>query len=80
MSYEIDGIKEISCPCGRGKIKQVSKSNDWNQSKIEVTIDCEECIKNYEIINEIFCPKPKHDYTIYYCKNKDTGEKNKLNL
>ncbi len=80
MSYEIDGIKEISCPCGREKIKQVSKSNDWNQSKIEVTIDCEECIKNYEIINESFCSKPKHDYIIYYCKDKNTGEKIKLNL
>lgn len=80
MSYEIEEIKEISCLCGRGKIKKVSKSNDWNQSKVEVTIDCEKCIKNYDIICEIFCPKPKHDYTIYYCKDKNTGEKIKLEL
>lgn len=80
MSYEIDTINEIDCPCGKGKIKQIFKSNDWNQTKVEVIIDCKECIKNYEIISEYFCPKPKHDYIIYYCKNKNTGEKIKLNL
>ena len=80
MSYEIAEIKEIGCLCGRGKIKQVFKSNAWNQSKVEVTIVCEECIKNYDIINKIFYPKPKHDYIIYYCKDKNTGEEIKLDL
>lgn len=80
MSYEITEINEIDCLCGRGKIKQVSKSNEWNQTKVEVTIDCKDCIKSYDIISENFCPKPKHDYTLYYCKNKSTGEEIKLNL
>lgn len=80
MSYEIDRINEIVCPCGKGKIKQTFKSNDWNQTKEEVIIDCKECIKNYDIISKHFNPKPKHDYKIYYCRNKNTGEKIKLNL
>lgn len=59
----------------KGKLSKYS-----NQTKVEVIIDCKECIKNYDIISEYFCPKPKHDYIIYYCKNKNTGEKIKLNL
>ena len=27
MGYEIDSIKEIKCPCGKGVKKKVSKSN-----------------------------------------------------
>ena len=33
MSYEVDKIKEIECPCGKGKIKLTSESNDWNQTR-----------------------------------------------
>ncbi len=80
MSYEIDRINKINCPCSKGKIKQIIKSNDWNQIQEEVIIDCKDCIKDYEIVSEYFCPKPKHDYTVYYCKNKKTGERIKLNL
>lgn len=80
MSYEIDAINETKCPCGKGKIKLIFKSNDWNKTKEDVIIDCEECIKNYDIISKHFNPKPKHDYKIYYCRNKNTGEKIKLNL
>lgn len=80
MSYEIDKIKTIDCLCGKGKIKQVFKSNDWNQTKEEITIECEECQKNYIIVRENLCLKPKRNYTVYFCKNKNTGEKIELNL
>ena len=33
MSYEIDDIKEIKCPCNKGKIRRISKSNEWSQKK-----------------------------------------------
>lgn len=80
MSYEIDRIKEIDCPCGKGKIQQILESNDWNQLRETIEILCLECKENYEIESEYFCPKPKHDYTIYYCKSKKNGQKIKLNL
>ena len=80
MSYEVDNIKRIDCPCGKGKIKQACESNDWNQTREYIEIECDECKNKYEITREYFCPKPKHDYTIYYCKNKKSGEKIKLDL
>ena len=80
MSYEVDKVEEIKCPCGKGKIKQICGSNDWNQTKEHIEIVCNECKNKYEIIREYYCPKPKRDYTIYYCKNKKSGEKIKLDL
>ena len=47
MSYEIDSIKKIKCPCKRGTIERVTKSNDWNQVKESITINCEECKNKY---------------------------------
>ena len=80
MSYEIDDIKEIKCPCNKGKIRRISKSNEWCQKKESIYIDCEECSKKYEIISEYFCPKPKLDYTIYYLKDKNSVDKIKIDL
>ena len=80
MSYEVDKIKEIECPCGKGKIKLTSESNDWNQTRENIEILCDECKEKYEIVRESFNPKPKHDYTIYYCKNKIDGQKIKKDL
>ena len=80
MSYEVDRVKEINCPCGKGKIKQTCESNNWNQTREYIEILCDECKEKYEIVNESFNPKPKHDYTIYYCKNKIDGQKIKLDL
>ena len=48
--------------------------------KKKAYIDCEECNKKYEIISEYFCPKPKHDYTIYYLKDKNSVDKIKIDL
>ena len=80
MSYEIDSIQEIKCPCGKGIIKKVSKSNEWNQSKEDISIICEDCEKKFIIEKEYFTPKPKHEYIVYYCKNKNDGIKIKLDL
>ncbi|MCL2354939.1 MAG: hypothetical protein FWC68_03560 [Oscillospiraceae bacterium] len=82
MSWEVLNIKEVKCPCGKGKIKKVIKSDDWNRIKEETPyFECNECLERYKIEQEQFSPKPKHDYTIYYCINKkDNNEKIKLDL
>ena len=80
MSYEIDSIKKIKCPCKRGTIERVTKSNDWNQVKESITINCEECKNKYSIISEYYCRKPKHETTIYYLQNNSTGEKTEIDL
>ena len=52
-------------------------------SDIEIGRTYKVIINNNEIndiINKIFYPKPKHDYIIYYCKDKNTGEEIKLDL
>ena len=80
MSYEIISTKQINCPCGKGKIEYTLKQNDWFQTKELVEIVCTDCKMKYEIVSKYYCPKPKHDYTVYYYKNKETGEKIKLDF
>jgi hypothetical protein len=82
MSWETFKIEEIECPCGKGKIKQTIKSDDWNRIREEMpVIECEECSKKYNIISTYNTSKPKHEYTVYYCVNKhNPEEKIKLNL
>ena len=53
MGYKIDSIKEIKCPCGKGVIKKVSKSNEWDQSKEDISIICEDCEKKFVIDKDI---------------------------
>ena len=44
MSWEVSSINEIQCPCGKGKIKQVIKDDDWGRIKEETpVIECKEC-------------------------------------
>ena len=80
MGYEVDNIEKIECKCGNGKIKRITKSNEWNQFKESIIIECKSCSEKYEIISENCCPKPKHEYTINYLKDKTTGEKIKINI
>jgi hypothetical protein len=49
MSYEIDSINKISCPCSKGDIIEELSSNDWNQVKSRVYIECDVCRKRYHI-------------------------------
>ena len=39
-----------------------------------------ECRKIYDIKSEYYCPKPKHEFTIYYLVNKRTGKKLKIDI
>ncbi len=66
MSYEVVNEKKHICPCGKGVIQYVCEENDWSQFRKNVSIQCPKCQNEYEVKSEYFCPKPKHDYTIYY--------------
>ena len=49
MSYEIESKSEVACPCGKGKISKITWSNDWFQTKENLTIHCENCSSQYHI-------------------------------
>ena len=65
------------------KEKLLKKANLMNGGQIKEYgpyIDCEECRKIYDIKSEYYCPKPKHEFTIYYLVNKKTGKKIKIDI
>lgn len=75
MSWETIRINKITCPCGKGTIEQEIKGDDWNRIEEETpVIMCDECAKKYIIKSKYFNPKPAHDYTKYYCVNKNNPE------
>ena len=82
MSWETITTKKVKCPCGKGLIEQDIKGDDWNRIiETEPIIKCDDCSKKYVIESKYFYPKPAHDYTIYYCVNKnDSDEIIKLSL
>lgn len=82
MSWETCKPNSCICPCGKGKVIQELKSDDWvRHDETFPKIQCKECFKKYEIKEEHINPKPYHDYTIYYCVDKfDKNVKIKLDL
>lgn len=80
MSWEVIRTKKIKCPCGKGKIIQETKSDDWNRIEDEFPIIyCGECKGKYIIKSKTMTPKPKYEYTKYYCIEK-TDESRKIEL
>ncbi len=80
MSYEVDYVRSVKCPCGNGLIEMTGESNDWNQTREKIDIKCDICSKKYKLTSKHYNPKPKHNFTIYYLENKDTNEKIQLEL
>ncbi len=81
MSWEVINTKKIKCLCGKGTIEQNIIGDDWNRIESETpTIKCKECSSKYELTSKNYYPKPKHDYTLYFLKNKETGEEIQLDL
>ena len=73
MSWETITDKVKECECGKGKIRIVLKSDDWNNYEILEYISCKEC---YDValkhqVNSYKSPNPvKHDDTRYfYCED-----------
>lgn len=81
MSYDVVYSRKAPCACGKGAVSLVVSENDWNQTRESVTIECEACKKLYRIESKFFCPKPKHEYTVYYMvANSNPEDKIKLDL
>ncbi|MBQ4583154.1 MAG: hypothetical protein IJB04_07945 [Oscillospiraceae bacterium] len=81
MSYEGVSKKSVSCACGKGRVVLTVSENDWNQVRESVSIECEYCRNVYRIESKYCCPKPMHDYTIYYLVEIDNpGNKRQLDL
>lgn len=69
------------CLCGKGKLVQETRMDDWNRIEENTPyFECEECRNKYNIESKFFNPKPAHEYTIYYAVDKVTGEKKQLDI
>ena len=81
MSYEKDSSMMIKCPCKKGYIILEREISDWGQIKEhDPIIDCDVCSNKYYIESKYVCPKPRHDYTIYYLVDKKTKSKKIIDL
>ncbi|MDF2546163.1 MAG: hypothetical protein K0R93_1061 [Anaerosolibacter sp.] len=65
MSYELDYEKKVSCPCEKGQIVETSSSNDWNQVKSNIYIECMDCKNKYHIEYQ-YAIHGDHDVSIPY--------------
>lgn len=72
MSWEIDSIDEIECPCGQGKIIRENKSDDWNRYDENVYLQCETCKKRYHIETRHFGHGIESSTSYYLVKNGET--------
>lgn len=79
MSYEVVNVKKAPCACGKGVVTLTVSENDWNQTRESVAIECEACKLTHRIESKYCCPKPKHDYTLYYLVEKANPD-NKIQL
>ena len=69
------------CLCGKGKLVQETRMDDWNRIEENTPyFECEECRNKYNIESKFFNPKPAHEYTIYYAVEKVSGEKKQLDI
>ena len=79
MSYEVISQKQVPCACGNGFVKLVTTENEWNQFKESALIECDICQKTHRIESKYCCPKPMHDYILYYLVNIDNPQ-NRIQL
>ena len=71
MSWELDCTEYKECPCGQGKIKVESYSDDWGRCESQYTIECEFCKKNYHIETSSSY-KPYRGDSTFLVKNGET--------
>lgn len=72
MSWEIDSIDEMKCPCGHGKIIRENKSDDWNRYDENVYMQCEICKEKYHIETKHFGHGIESSVAYYLVKNGET--------
>lgn len=77
MSWELIRIKEITCPCGKGKIKQEEYADDWGRFEYENPyIECEACKQKYRVESTSHNSYKPHrgDSVSYYLIDKNYPE------
>lgn len=47
MSWEIVREDKMPCGCGLGFILTVGRSDDWNRTEEDISLQCSECAKNF---------------------------------
>ncbi len=52
VSWELMHTSEKPCKCGKGKLITKAYMDDWNRTKEEYVLDCEECQKKY-VLKEV---------------------------
>lgn len=72
MSWEIDSVDEIKCPCGKGKIIRENRSDDWNNFNERVYLACSECAKNVHIEAKTYGYGVDMTSTYYLVKNGES--------
>lgn len=71
MSWELDSTDYKKCPCGQGKIKVESYSDDWGRYESRYTIECDFCKENYHIETSSSY-KPYRGDATFLVKNGET--------
>lgn len=71
MSWEPDSTEYKKCPCGQGKIKVESYSDDWGRYESRYTIECDFCKENYHIETSSSY-KPYRGDATFLVKNGET--------
>lgn len=61
MSYELDSIRKMKCPCEKGYIVEKNYSDDWGRFKNDFSIICNDCEEKYHIENWSYT-KPDGEY------------------
>lgn len=75
MSWDTDYRRE-KCPCGKGYVVQVIRSNDWNQYEEGTPyIECEECKRKYKVVSIHYFELPwKGNGIAYYLVPMDLAD------
>lgn len=73
MSWETMSDKINPCACGKGKVREIFRMDDWNNTESRAIYTCKECyekaLKHKEARNSVGNPA-KHDDTDYYFREK----------
>ena len=75
MSWEIDSIDKIKCPCGTGEIVREISSDDWNRFREHAYIQCTECNKKYHLERREFGYSVDASTAYYLAENDETLHK-----
>jgi hypothetical protein len=72
MSYELMNEKSICCPCKKGYITARFFSNDWNQFRSSISIECPTCEKLYKIQSRSVIHGDHCDEMLYIVSKDDS--------